>query len=118
MHPHLQKLFNKLEAIEKIVKEIQMDQQEFAAQLEAQAAIIDQTNATLGKVINEVQQATQTQADAIAALQQEIVNSGSGMSEAAMAALQHIAASNEALTLSVAALDNLNADPQEPAPAS
>lgn len=103
MHPHLEKIY-------KAILELKMDQQEFTAQLEAQAAIIDQTKATVDKVFNEVQTATQIQADAIAALQAEIVASGSGMSEAALAALQHITQANEALTASVSALDNINAD--------
>jgi hypothetical protein len=103
MHPHLQKIYN-------LLLEIKMDQQEFTAQLEAQAAMIDQTKAIVDKVFNEVQEATASQAAAIASLQQEIVNSGNGMSEAALAALLHITAANEALSNSVNALDNINAD--------
>jgi methyl-accepting chemotaxis protein len=110
MHPHLQQLYNKLEFLNNKIERLIMTMDEFTAQLEAQAAMIDQTKAIVDKVFNEVQEATASQAAAIASLQQEIVNSGNGMSEAALAALLHITAANEALSNSVNALDNINAD--------
>lgn len=118
MHPHLKKIYeavfnqsHKLDSIICSLKEIKMDQQEFVAQLEAQAALIDQTKSTVDKVYNEVQANTQSQLAAIDALKAEIASSGTGLSDAAVAALEHIAASNAALMASVQSLDDLTPDP-------
>jgi uncharacterized protein YaaN involved in tellurite resistance len=118
LHPHLEKIYeavsnqsHKLESIICSLKEIKMDQQEFTAQLEAQAAIIEQTKGTVDKVYNEVQANTQSQLAAIDALKAEIASSGTGLSDAAVAALEHIVSANSALMASVQSLDDLTPDP-------
>lgn len=91
-----------------------MNQQEFTAQLEAQAAIIEQTKGVIDKVFNEVQASTQSQAAAIEALKAEIAAAatatGTELSAEALAALDHIAAANAALSASVQSLDDLTPD--------
>lgn len=116
MHPHLQNLATKLDNLNQKLDGIIMTQDEFTTQLEAQAVILEATKSQVDKVYNEVAAAAQTQSAAIAALQAEIAAAGTGLSEAAVAALAHIAEANQALAASVQSIDDLNLDPQAPAP--
>jgi hypothetical protein len=120
LHPHLERIIKAINALEikfdKKMEIILMNTDEFTTQLEAQAVILEATKAQVDKVYNEVSAAAQTQSAAIAALQAEIAAAGTGLSEAAVAALAHIAEANQALAASVQSIDDLNLDPQAPAP--